>query len=137
MVSVYDMKVHDSAYYLAIGTHARSMYKLNLSAITSIDDPVAGQIGKTFQLKQNYPNPFNPTTTIPYSISRKSEVILSIYNTLGQEVRTLVNQQQPAGDYQVVWNGKDNGGNFVASGTYIYRLKAGDVTQTRRLTFLK
>ena len=137
LVSVYDMKIHDSEYYLAIGTHARSMYKMNLSSITGIEDTGEGQIGKTFHLKQNYPNPFNPTTTIPYSLSRHSNIRLSIYNTLGQEIRTLVNQQQPAGNYQVIWNGRDNLGNAVASGIYIYRLNAGDFTQTRRLTFIK
>lgn len=83
MVSVHDMKLHDSEYYLAIGTHARSMYKLNLPSITGMEDTEEEQIGKTFQLKQNFPNPFNPATTIPYSLSRQSNIKLSIYNTLG------------------------------------------------------
>ena len=137
MVSVYDMKIHDTEYYLALGTHARSMYKVNLSAITGIDLPEKDNLEKTFQLLHNYPNPFNPITTIPYRLSKPSQVRLSIYNTLGQEIRTLVNQEQTAGDYRVTWNGKDNQGNPVASGIYIYRLQTDNFSQEKRLTFVK
>jgi len=137
LVSVYDMKVHDTANYLAIGTHARSMYKLNLSLITGVETDQNQSLTQTFQLKQNYPNPFNPTTTIPYTIGQQSRVKLTIYNALGQEVRTLLNEEKPTGQYQVSWDGRDNQGKMAAAGVYVYRLEAGDFSQSRQLTFLK
>lgn len=137
LVSVYDMKVHDTANYLAIGTHARSMYKLDLSLITGVQTEQITSLAQTFQLKQNYPNPFNPTTTIPYAISQPARVKLTIYNTIGQEVRTLVNEEKPAGQYQISWDGRDNQGRLSAAGVYVYRLEAGDFSQSRQLTFLK
>jgi len=137
LVSVYDMKVHDTANYLAIGTHARSMYKLNLSLITGVETDQNQSLTQTFQLKQNYPNPFNPTTTIPYTIGQQSRVKLTIYNALGQEVRTLLNEEKPTGQYQVSWDGRDNQGKMAAAGVYVYRLEARDFSQSRQLTFLK
>jgi len=131
------MKVHETANYLAIGTHARSMYKLDLSLLTGTGETPAEPVAQTFQLKQNYPNPFNPSTTIPYTLNESSLTKLTIYNTLGQEVRTLVNENQGPGVYGVVWDGRDNSNRLVASGTYIYRLQTDDFTRTRRMTFLK
>ena len=77
-----------------------------------------------FELSQNYPNPFNPTTTIRYILPTASRVTLKIYNVLGQEVSTLVNDLQPAGQKTAVWNGSGNAGNPVASGVYFYRIVA-------------
>jgi photosystem II stability/assembly factor-like uncharacterized protein len=137
MVPVYDMKIHPIDRYLAIGTHARSMYKLDLSGFTGIDPRVKPAISETFILKQNYPNPFNPVTTIPYTLAEKGLVHLSIYNTLGQQIKTLVNTEQSAGNYQISWDGRDRSGQQVASGIYLYTLQVGEQKQTRRLTFLK
>jgi 5'-nucleotidase / UDP-sugar diphosphatase len=83
-------------------------------------------------LNQNYPNPFNPTTTIGYSISTPSRVVISIYNILGQRVAELVNEEKIAGDYKVQWNAS----NFP-SGIYVYKLEAGNYTQVKRLLLLK
>jgi hypothetical protein len=83
-------------------------------------------------LQQNYPNPFNPSTTIRYSLAKPAFVSLAIYNTLGQEIATLVGKEQSAGQYSIEWAP----GN-VASGTYIYRLRAGDYVENRRLLILK
>lgn len=90
-----------------------------------------------FALEQNYPNPFNPETTIKYQLPRKSEVKLTIYSILGQEVRTLVIEDKKAGFYQVIWNGRDNAGIPVASGLYFYQLRAGDFIKTRKMIILK
>ncbi len=89
-----------------------------------------------FKLFANYPNPFNPETTISYQIPRDSQVALAIFNTVGQQVRTLVNERQSAGVYLVLWDAKDDFGNRVPSGVYFYRLRAGKVEVTRRLILL-
>lgn len=92
---------------------------------------------EAFTLSQNYPNPFNPTTNISYTLNDEASVTLRIFNTLGQEVRTLVSTQQQAGAYTVTWDGTDNAGAAVASGVYLYRLDMGDASQTYRMTLIK
>ncbi|MFQ5640809.1 MAG: T9SS type A sorting domain-containing protein [bacterium] len=91
-----------------------------------------------FGLAQNYPNPFNPETTIQYQLPQTGNVTLRIYNLLGQEVRTLVSENQTAGSYSVAWNGKNDVGEFVTSGMYFYKLKVGEsFLVTRKMLFLK
>ena len=92
----------------------------------------------TFILEQNYPNPFNPETTIHYELPKTSKVVLRIYNTLGQEVRKLVNERQPAGAYQMSWDGRDEGGKQVSSGIYFYQLKAGNsFLETKKMVLMR
>ena len=88
-------------------------------------------------LKGNYPNPFNPTTTISYSVKTAGPVQLDIYNILGQKVKTLVNDNVPAGNHSVTWNGKDANNRNVASGIYFYRMKAGKYTSTKKMIMMK
>jgi len=88
-------------------------------------------------LEQNYPNPFNPKTSIRFQTNVRAQVVLTIFNLLGQEVRTLVNELKPAGTYQLVWDGRDNQGNLMNSGTYFYRLIVGEQSQIKRLVFMK
>jgi hypothetical protein len=83
-------------------------------------------------LHQNYPNPFNPSTTICYSIPKSSEVTLTIYDLRGREITTLVNEKKSSGEYTIDWNGKG-----FPSGMYLYRLKAGEFTETRKLVLQK
>jgi flagellar hook assembly protein FlgD len=90
-----------------------------------------------FQLLQNYPNPFNPETTIEYTLPKSSFVKLRVFDTLGQEVRTLVNDFQQAGFKSVAWDGKNNHGQIVPSGQYIYQLTADGVTRSAKLLLLK
>lgn len=90
-----------------------------------------------FTLEQNYPNPFNPTTTIGYQIEAQSLIKISVYNVLGQEVRTLVNEVKPAGSHQVAWDGRDNLGNALPSGVYFYRLHVDNQVQIRRMVLMK
>ncbi|MFZ5515988.1 MAG: FG-GAP-like repeat-containing protein [Candidatus Zhuqueibacterota bacterium] len=91
-----------------------------------------------YKLAQNYPNPFNPITTIEYTIPLDKRVTVKIYNMMGQEVRTLVNDQfQPQGTHKVVWDGTNNLGKAVATGTYMYSLEVGNVKQTKRMTLVK
>ncbi len=123
MVSVYDMKIHPIGNYLALGTHARSIYKLNLDQlITGIADDQNQAVPGDFELAQNFPNPFNPSTTIAYKIGASSQVNLTVYNILGKRVKTLVDIRQASGQYQVSWDGTNRTGESVPSGTYFYRL---------------
>ena len=92
---------------------------------------------QTYYLYQNYPNPFNPTTTIRYDLHKTSNIVLKVYNLLGQEIITLVNQVQPAGEHSAVWDGRNNLGEIVSSGIYIYQLKVGDEIQGRKMTFVR
>ena len=92
---------------------------------------------KVFTLSQNYPNPFNPSTTIAFAVAAKSRVQIKIFNLKGQQIRTLVDQDYPAGRYSTQWDGKDGAARNVASGIYIYELKAGEVREARRLTLVR
>ena len=93
---------------------------------------IGGTVPREYQLAQNYPNPFNPTTKIEYTIPISGQVSLKVYNTLGQEVATLYNGIQRAGKYQATFNGSG-----LASGIYLYRLKAGNVSITRKFILMK
>ncbi len=90
-----------------------------------------------FTLEQNYPNPFNPETVINYQLSISAEVTLTIFDMLGRKVRTLVNGQQTAGSYKVIWNGRDDTGKSAASGMYFYRISVGDQQITKRMVLLR
>lgn len=85
-----------------------------------------------YDLGQNYPNPFNPVTSIKYSLPEGSQVKLIVYDLLGNEVKSLVNQYEPAGSYSVKFNGAN-----LTSGIYIYRLQAGDFISTKRMVLIK
>jgi hypothetical protein len=96
-----------------------------------------------YELSQNYPNPFNPETMIRFSIPPEIaagalvEVKLQIYNTLGELVRTLVDQTMPPGRYTARWNGRNQLGKQVAAGIYLYRIVAGEYSATKRMLLLK
>ena len=90
-----------------------------------------------FELSQNFPNPFNPSTTIKYYTPKNSFVTLKVYDMLGREITTLVNEQIASGYHEVNWNGLDSKGESVSSGVYIYRLTAGNFTQTKKMNLLK
>jgi hypothetical protein len=100
------------------------------------EEPVAGIPGK-FALGQNYPNPFNPSTEIRYELAQSVEVELRIFNLLGQEIRTLFSSRQLAGFHSRQWDGKNDSGEAVASGLYLYELRAGDFVATRKMLLLR
>ncbi|MDZ7262459.1 MAG: T9SS type A sorting domain-containing protein [candidate division KSB1 bacterium] len=99
-------------------------------------DPGA-KVPDTYALHQNYPNPFNPVTHITYDLPKGCQVELTIYNVMGQKVRTLVNHHQVAGSYKATWDGHDDSGASVASGIYFYEIKAGDFAKKHKMLFLK
>ena len=100
-------------------------------------------IGK-FSLSQNFPNPFNPSTTLPFQVKswefgvgRPVPTTLTIYNILGQRVRTLLDEDKLPGEYKVIWDGRDEFGKDVASGIYFYKLKSGDFSQSKKMLLLR
>jgi predicted outer membrane repeat protein len=100
-------------------------------------DETDGTLPNVFTLAQNYPNPFNPSTLISFALPTASTVRLEVFNTLGRRVVTLVNDDRAAGEYQVVWDGRDAHGQSVGSGVYFYRLRAGSFTDSRKMVLLK
>jgi len=94
-------------------------------------------IPKMYLLSQNFPNPFNPMTNIKYSLPKESNVKIIIYNVAGKEIRTLVNQNHPAGYQNVIWDGKDNNGRLVSAGIYLCQMVTDEFRKVRKMTFLK
>jgi len=111
-----------------------------LGTPTGINDeqPLTTTVPREFQLLQNYPNPFNPTTVIRFALPVSSPVKITIYNTLGEQVRTVANGKFRAGLHEVVWDGRDDGGNAVSSGIYLYRLSVpGKYSAVKKLLLVK
>lgn len=92
---------------------------------------------ETFELSQNYPNPFNPETKIDFELPEMERVIIKIFDVLGREVRTLVDERKQAGYHTVTWDARDNFGSKVGSGVYYYRIVAGKFSETRKMLLLK
>ena len=102
-------------------------------ALASLGGPALPQ---GFALGQNYPNPFNPSTIIPYQLPTVAQVRLDVFNVLGQQVATLVNEERPAGFHSAVWDATNAAGQAVAAGVYMYRLTAGGEQHTRRMVLI-
>jgi hypothetical protein len=98
--------------------------------VVDVENEISGPLN--FQLNQNYPNPFNPSTVISWQLAVSSKVSLKVYDVLGNEVATLVNEEKSAGNYNV-----DFKGNNLASGIYFYTLRAGSFVQSRKMILLK
>lgn len=94
-------------------------------------------VPSNFTLEQNYPNPFNPETVIEYGIPRAGNVKITVYNILGKKIATLVNEYKGLGTYSVTWNGKDDSGNQVPSGVYVYTLVSGNIRVSKQMTLVK
>ncbi|NJD23433.1 MAG: T9SS type A sorting domain-containing protein [Melioribacter sp.] len=103
--------------------------------VTAVDERQV--LPTTFELSQNYPNPFNPTTKITYTLPQNSFVSLKVYDMLGREVKSLVNNEMLAGNHSVDWNGENNSGFKVSSGTYIYRITAGNFVSVKKMILIK
>jgi hypothetical protein len=90
-----------------------------------------------FKLEQNYPNPFNPSTRIQYAVSSRQFVSLKVYDVLGNEIATLVNEEKPAGSYEVEFSVGQNSILSLSSGIYFYLLQAGSFVESRKMILLK
>lgn len=102
---------------------------------TELTDAGVSPVG--FALQQNYPNPFNPETVIPFQIAEESQVTLRIFNTLGQQVSVLVDARMLPGSYTLQWDGRDESGRAVPSGTYLYRLEAADYVSLKKMSLVR
>ena len=102
-----------------------------ITSATGVDQTTS-VVPKDFLLNQNYPNPFNPTTTIHYSVSKSGNIKIMVYDLLGREVTTLVNENKPAGNYDIKFDGSKLG-----SGVYFYKMQAGNFVQTKKLILIK
>jgi len=90
-----------------------------------------------FAIHQNYPNPFNPITTLRYDLPEQANVNIIIYDMLGRQVRTLLNQTQDAGYRSVIWDATNDYGKPVSAGVYLYKIQAGEFVQTKKMVLLK
>ena len=105
-------------------------FSMTPESITQVNQN-PGLIG-SFELSQNYPNPFNPSTVINFKVPFKSRVTIKVFNILGSEVATILNEEKPAGSYNVTFNA-----GSLASGVYFYQLRAGNFIATKKLMILK
>lgn len=104
--------------------------------LTNLEKP-SNSLYQNFKLAQNYPNPFNPTTTIKYTVPTRNKISIKIYDINGQMIRELINEEKSSGEYSVVWDGQNNFGSKVASGTYFYQIQTGDFSQAKKMILLK
>jgi photosystem II stability/assembly factor-like uncharacterized protein len=131
--AVSDMQLHAPTRIARAFTHGRSMWEINLDDLVVTNVAGQGEVPARFSLAQNYPNPFNPATTIAYEVPVQGTVTLIVYDAAGREVRTLVDGTIAAGSYSVTWDGRNQAGDLVASGVYLYRLVVGNEMKTRKM----
>jgi len=118
----------------SLGKNRDVFYKTGISAVTAVDAPGAPALGR---LLRNYPNPFNPVTRIHFVLDRDTQVSRRVFDVQGRSVRTLVNSYLTAGTKVIGWDGKDDGGRSLASGTYFVRLEGGGSYLTRTVNLVK
>ncbi|MBL7013831.1 MAG: T9SS type A sorting domain-containing protein [Candidatus Marinimicrobia bacterium] len=114
--------------------NGRVFYTSNGGGTLSIDPKI---IPHDFRLDQNYPNPFNPSTQIPYALPNDANVIVTIYDVIGRQVRSLVQENKPAGYYTALWNATNDLGFPVSAGIYIYSIQAGDYRAVKKMILMK
>ena len=124
----------DNDYDLAVSNYGSENISIieNLTIMSGIHESLETNFSEGFIITQNYPNPFNPSTTIKYSIPEKSVVTLKVYDILGSEIETLINEEKPIGTYELTWNA-DN----LPSGVYFYQLQAGNYVKTKKMILMK
>ncbi len=135
---ILDMEDVDNDGYndvIGLNTTDSTIEVYGLQSTTSVTNNDLERIG--FHLFQNYPNPFNPSTSISFSLEKAGDVELTIYNVLGQKVRTLIDQYKPAGSYTFMWDGHSDAGNMLTSGQYFYNLKFGTASFSKKMILLK
>jgi hypothetical protein len=122
--------------YIYLPNTGGSLYILKFDPDTQVETQQQ-DLSVSFQLSQNYPNPVNAGTIISYQINLKDHVKLSIYDLMGREVITLVNDEKQPGSHRISWNGKDRHGNLIPSGVYFYQLQTAETQQSRKMIILR
>jgi predicted CXXCH cytochrome family protein len=133
----YNLLVEDRSNGVHNPAYAIALLKASIAAITTSVEKTDANIPGSFALGQNYPNPFNPTTRISFSLPQRANVRLDVYDMLGKQVATLLNDSREAGNWNVDWNGLDRNGRHVSSGVYFYRLEAGSFSSVKKMVMLK
>lgn len=147
--TVFDWQLYDRIIMIPAVTTQQDnsfdyAYTATVDTASDVDEESGETVPSSVRLFQNYPNPFNLTTTIPFTVHGKLKTenrplltTLRIYNILGQEIKTLVDEEKLPGTYEVSWDGKDNNGIEVASGIYFYKLRAGQHSQVKKMLLVK
>ena len=131
----WDVSVSDGVEEVMADENGPLTVGVNASdAVLSIDEELLPEV---YALHQNYPNPFNPITTLRYDLPEQANVNIIIYDMLGRQVRTLLNQTQDAGYRSVIWNATNDYGKPVSAGVYLYKIQAGSFVQTKKMVLLK
>ena len=128
---LYDLHMVDEKLGWVVGGNG-TILKTTNGGVTFIEENKIDDLPINYRLSQNYPNPFNPVTTISYSLPVKSQVTLVVYNTLGESVKQLVNEEKEAGRYKVEFDATS-----LSSGIYFYRIQAGSFIQTKKMILMK
>jgi len=120
-------------------TYWYKLEDIDYNGKTEFHGPISATVlgPKEFCLHSNYPNPFNPVTTISYDLAEDVYVELTVYNMIGEKVTTLVKGNQPAGYYNVEWDGRNSQGRIVPSGMYFLKISAGSYNKTNKMVFVK
>jgi hypothetical protein len=118
------------------GSNWENYWRITSNYIIVGIDQSEGDVN-SYQLSNNYPNPFNPSTKIKYQIPERSFVTLKVYDVLGNEITTLVNEEKPAGNYEVEFNVGQDSSPDIASGIYFYQLKADNYVETKKMILLR
>lgn len=125
-------------YYCTFHCFVGMTGTISVEMVTGVLDGREGaMLPGGYALAQNYPNPFNANTVISYALSSTAEVSIDVFDILGRRVTTLVNERQAPGVYETSWDGRDDKGRDVASGTYFYRLRLGAQVYKRKMVMLK
>lgn len=128
---------NDYSYFVTAIYDVGQSYGTDIVSISPVVGIVDAERPLRFHLYQNHPNPFNPVSTIRFDLAEAAFTRLTVFNTLGQEVRTLIHDRLAAGPHHVLWDGRDTGGRRVSSGVYIYRLESGTKNSVRKMMLLK
>ena len=100
--------------------------------VSFVEEQEISEIPTDYKLSHNYPNPFNPSTNIRYSIPQSSNIVIKVFDILGNEIETLVNEDKPVGTYEITWYAEK-----LSSGIYFYRLQAGSFVETKKMVLLR
>jgi hypothetical protein len=129
--NISDIRFVNDSSGLAVGDYGKIIKYGRYKVVSTIKNDYP-YLPKNYALYQNYPNPFNPSTIIRYSIPKTCYVLLKVYNILGKEVATLVNQEKTTGNYEINFYA-----NNLSSGVYFYRIQAGNFTDTKKFVLLR